>query len=57
MTTDNSNFSVDHLAHTHEVFNQSQALEDINSYADTLGCDTTLSGRQAEWQDFLDSLP
>ena len=32
-------------------------VADINAYAESLGCDTTLSGRQDEWQDFLDSLP
>jgi putative acyl-CoA dehydrogenase len=32
MTTDSVNFSVNHLAQTHEVFNQSRPLVDYNAY-------------------------
>jgi putative acyl-CoA dehydrogenase len=32
MSNDTGNFSVDHLAQTHEVFNQSRPLQDYNAY-------------------------
>ena len=39
MTTDNVKFSVNHLAQTHEVFNQSRPLVDYNAYQnDTALC-------------------
>ena len=51
MTTDNSSFSVDHLAHTHEVFNQSQALEDINSYAGDSALREGVARHGAAWAE------
>ena len=32
MTTDTGSFSINHLAQTHEVFNQSRPLADFNAY-------------------------
>jgi putative acyl-CoA dehydrogenase len=51
MTTDNSNFSVDHLAHTHEVFNQSEALEGINSYAGDTALREGVARHGAAWAE------
>ena len=51
MTTDRNDFSLDHLAHTHEVFNQSATLENVNSYAGDTALREGVARRGAAWAE------
>jgi putative acyl-CoA dehydrogenase len=51
MTTDSGNFSVDHLAQTHEVFNQSPALTDYNAYEGDTALGEAVRRHRAGWAE------
>ncbi len=51
MTTDSGNFSVDHLAQTHEVFNQSPALADYNAYQGDTALGEAVRRHGAGWAE------
>ena len=49
MTTDSMNFSVNHLAQTHEVFNQSRPLVDYNAYQHDTALGEAVQRHGAGW--------
>ncbi len=51
MTTDSTDFRVDHLAETHEVLNQSHPLVDYNSYAGDTALREAVQRYGAGWAD------
>ena len=51
MTTDTGSFSVDHLAQTHEVFNQSRPLVDYNTYEGDTALRQAVQRHGAAWAE------
>jgi len=51
MTSDTGNLSVDHLAQTHEVFNQSRPLLDYNAYDNDTALREAVSRHGAAWAE------
>ena len=51
MSEDTGTFSLDHLAHTHEVFNQSRPLVDYNAYDGDTALREAVQRHGAAWAE------